>query len=159
MSVSSSIRLGSGGGGGGTATGFLTATGALAIDTLAAGAAKTGALVVATGGTTAVGVMAALDVVADTATLAVLTTAVGVTTARGMVGGGAVIFGLAATCTPGTTGILPALAGVVATAAGAGDTPAILFKSPIFFVSSATRLVASLACFSLAILSSAAALP
>ena len=45
MSVSSSIRLGSGGGGGTTTTDFLTATGALATGVLAALDAVTGAAV------------------------------------------------------------------------------------------------------------------
>ena len=63
----------------------------------------------------------------------------------------------------GNPGVLAAdAAGAAAAAAGAADVagaPAILFKSPMFFDNSATRVVASLACLSLAILSSVAVLP
>ena len=90
--------------------------------------------------------------------LVVLTAVVVVTRLTGLAGAGA-MFGTAATCTPGTAVGLAVLAGTAAPVPGlAGAEPAILFKSPRFLVNSATRVEASLASLSLAILSSAAAL-
>ena len=113
------------------APGVALAIGVLATDELATGEAATTAVVLAVA-------------------LAALTGADGATTGVGMAAGAGMAMP-GAPEVPAVPAFLAALAAVVAAV--------ILFKSPIFFVSSATRSEASLACRSLAILSSAAALP
>ena len=153
MLLSSSISLGSGGGA--ATTGFLTATGVLEAPDGATGAAVVGAAAAVAAATVALatGVVAvALVVVLVSATgLAALAAVSGAETA------GADNAGAAGRVKPGSFAVADATAAGVPGAAGV--TPAILFRSPMFLASSATRLEASLACLSLAILSSAAALP
>ena len=170
FSTSSSSKLGSGGGAIGNA-GFLT--------TLAAGllAALTGAEAETADGADAavmgamVGLTPVTVVLVGVAVTLVLDTETAVLADAGNRAAGAAVTAFAALADAAAAAGAEAPVAGKATGPGSGTAtpgvllmltdaavPAALFRSPIFFASSATRSEASLACRSIAILSSAAAL-